>query len=499
MIKRVKKMISHIEMIVPLALYLLFIMAIAVWGNRVSLKKTDTAGFIEEYFIGSRSMGGFVLAMAIITTYISASSFVGGPGVAYKVGLGWILLSMIQVPTAFLTLGVLGKRFAVIARRTKAVTITDFLAARYKNDAVGIISSAALLIFFMASMLAQFIGGARLFESITGYSYQTGLLIFGLTVIIYTTVGGFRAVVLTDMIQGVMMILASVAILFTVVTAGGGVHEIMTKLGTIDPGLLTPTGSGGAIPKPFILSFWVLVGFGILGLPQTTQKCLGYKDSRSMHNAMIIGTFAVGFTMLSMHLVGAMGRAVLPNIEVGDLAVPTLTVKLMTPFWAGIFIAGPLAAIMSTVDSMLIMCSAAIVKDLYFHYIVKNDDKKLSPKKVRMMSLAVTGIIGALVFAAALDPPSLLVWINLFAFGGLEAVFFCPTLFGLYWRRANSAGAILSMLSGCAAFFWFNISKMSFMGTTPIVPSLVISTAAFIIGSYIGRPEDKKILDTFGL
>ena len=486
-------------MILPLVLYFVLIMGIALWGNRAAAKKSDTKGFMEEYFLGSRSMGGFVLAMAIITTYTSASSFVGGPGVAYKVGLGWILLSMIPVPTAFLTLGVLGKRFALIARRTGAVTLTDFIRARYSCDAVVVLSSLAILVFFMASMLAQFIGGARLFEAVTGYPYRTGLVIFGLTVVIYTTVGGFRAVVLTDTIQGVMMLIASVAILFAVVSAGGGVENIMNTLRAADPKLLTPGGAGDAIPKPYILSFWVLVGIGILGLPQTTQKCMGYRDSRSMHNAMIIGTFVVGFTMLAMHLVGAMGRAVIPDIKVGDLAVPTLTVRLLSPFWAGVFIAGPLAAIMSTVDSMLIMCSAAIVKDLYFHYIAKNDEKKLSPKKVRGMSLIITAVIGLFVFAAAMDPPSLLVWINLFAFGGLEAVFFCPTLFGLYWRRANSTGAVLSMLAGAAAFFWFNITKTSIAGTTAIVPTIVISAAAFVTGSLIGRPESEERLRIFDM
>ena len=492
-------MTDRAGMIVPLILYFILIMGIAIWGNRAASKRSDTKGFMEEYFIGSRSMGGFVLAMAIITTYTSASSFVGGPGVAYNVGLGWILLSMIQVPTAFLTLGVLGKRFALIARRTNSVTITDFIRARYGSDAVVILASLALLVFFMASMLAQFIGGARLFESVTGYSYQTGLLIFGMTVVVYTTVGGFRAVVLTDTIQGVMMLLASLAILYAVISAGGGVENIMQTLYTIDPQLLTPTGGGNAIPKPFILSFWVLVGIGILGLPQTTQKCLGYKDSRSMHNAMIIGTFVVGFTMLAMHLVGAMGRAVIPDITVGDLAVPTLTVRLMSPFWAGVFIAGPLAAIMSTVDSMLIMCSAAIVKDLYFHYIVKNDEARLSPRKVRGMSLVVTAVVGVLVFFAAMKPPSLLVWINLFAFGGLEAVFFCPTLFGLYWKRANSTGAILSMVCGAAAFFWFNITKTSVAGTTAIVPTLAIAVAAFVAGSLLGRPESEEKVKAFEL
>jgi len=490
-------MTDRIEMMVPLVLYLMLIMVIAIWGNRISNKKSDTVGFMEEYFIGSRSMGGFVLAMAIVTTFTSASSFVGGPGIAYNLGLGWILLSMIQVPTAFLTIGVLGKRFAVIARRTRSVTITDFLRARYRSDFVVILASAALLVFFMASMLAQFIGGARLFEAVTGYPYQTGLIIFGLTVVIYTTMGGFRAVVLTDTIQGVMMLFASTAILYAVIRTGGGVTEIIGKLRSIDPGLITPNGAGDAIHKPFILSFWVLVGFGILGLPQTTQKCLGYKDIKSMHNAMIIGTFVVGFMMLSMHLVGAMGRAVLPGISIGDLAVPTITVKLMSPLWAGIFIAGPLAAIMSTVDSMLIMSSAAIVKDIYFHYVLKNNAEMLPPKKVRFMSLIVTGTVGMIVFFAAMNPPSLLVWINLFAFGGLEAVFFCPIIFGLYWKRANSTGAVLSMIFGCSVFFWFNITKANIGGTTPIVPALAAAAAIFVIGSYLGKSENPEVLKVF--
>lgn len=490
-------MSDRTAMLIPMFVYLVLIMGVALWANKSVKGKNNSLGFMEEYFLGSRSMGGIVLAMTIVATYTSASSFIGGPGVAYNLGLSWILLSMIQVPTAFLTLGILGKRFAIVSRRANTVTFSDFLRARYNSDAVVIAASLAIVVFFMASMVAQFIGGARLFEAITGYSYQTGLMIFGLTVIIYTTVGGFRAVVLTDAIQGIMMLAAATAMLAAVVIAGGGITNIMTELRAIDPALLSPRGPANAVPKPFILSFWVLVGFAILGLPQTTQKALGFKDSKSLHDAMIIGTFVVGFTMLSMHMVGALGRAVLPGIKIGDLAVPTLTVKLMSPLFAGIFIAGPLAAIMSTVDSMLIMVSAAIIKDLYFHYVAGNREEMLSPRKIRVMSVTATAVTGALVFLAALKPPSLLVWINLFAFGGLEAVFFCPTVFGLYWRRANSTGAICSMTAGCGAFFWFSVTKTSIAGTTAIVPSLALAAMAFIAGSLVGKEESEERLRIF--
>ena len=115
------------------------------------------------------------------------------------------------------------------------------------------------------------------------------------------------------------------------------------------------------------------------------------------------------------------------------------------------------------------------------------------------MSLIITAIVGLFVFLAAINPPSLLVWINLFAFGGLEAVFFCPTIFGLYWRRANSTGAVLSMLAGAAAFFLFTITKTSIAGTTAIVPALVISAAAFVLGSLSGKQESEERLRIFDM
>ncbi|MCC8194331.1 MAG: sodium/pantothenate symporter, partial [Deltaproteobacteria bacterium] len=443
------------------------------------------------------SMGGFVLAMTIIATYTSASSFVGGPGVAYALGLGWVLLAMIQVPTTFLTLGVLGKRFAIIGRKIQGVTIVDFLYARYKNDTVVILCSVAMIVFFMASMLAQFIGGGRVFQAVTGYPYEIGLVLFGISVILYTTVGGFRAVALTDAVQGVVMVIASVVVLMAVLEAGGGMAQCVQTLKSIDPGLLSPSGAGGKIPAPFLFSFWILVGLGILGLPQTAQRCFGYKDSRAMHNAMIMGTFIIGFLLLCAHLTGTLGRAVLPDLTVGDLVMPTLTVELLPPFWAGIFVAGPLAAIMSTVDSMLLLVSASIIKDLYVRYRLKGDMTRIEPKKISRMSLGCTLVVGFLVFLAAFRPPDLLVWINLFAFGGLETVFLWPIILGLYWKKANASGTLVSIIAGLVIFMTLSITKFSVFGLHPIVPTLVLSFVAFAVGVRMGRPSPAEVTRLF--
>ena len=293
------------------------------------------------------------------------------------------------------------------------------------------------------------------------------------------------------------MVFASVVVLVAVVNAGGGMERCVASLKAIDPGLITPTGPGDAVPQPMILSFWVLVGLGVLGLPQTSQKCMGYKDSRSMHDAMIMGTLIIGFLLLCVHLAGTLGRAVIPDLPAGDLAMPTLIMKLLSPFWAGVFIAGPLAAIMSTVDSMLLLASAAIIKDLYIHYRLKDDASRLTPSRLRSLSLWCTGGIGLVVFFAAIEPPDLLVWINLFAFGGLEAVFLWPIILGLYWKGANASGAVASITAGVACFFALSLLKPAMGGIHAIVPTALVALAAFIVGAKLGSPASPEVIRLF--
>lgn len=242
------------EIILPLLAYLVLIAGLSVFAMR----KQRQGNFLTEYFLGSRSMGGFVLAMTITTTYISASSFIGGPGAAYKYGLGWVLLAMIQVPAVWLSLGVLGKKFAILARRYNAVTLNDMLYGRYGSTLLIWLSSISLLVAFVGAMTVQFIGGARLLETAAGIPYDTGLLIFGGTIALYTAFGGFRASVLNDAMQGLVMLIGTFLLLFAVIHQAGGLETAVTKLRTIDPQLVSPEGVGNVINPTFSapLPYW---------------------------------------------------------------------------------------------------------------------------------------------------------------------------------------------------------------------------------------------------
>ena len=455
------------EIIVVLLVYLLVVFGLSIYAMR----KRSSGSFLSEYFLGSRSMGGFVLAMTLTATYISASSFIGGPGAAYKYGLGWVLLAMIQVPTIWLSLGILGKKFAILARRYNAITLNDMLQARYQSRAVVWIASVSLLVAFVGAIAVQFIGGARLLETAAGIKYETGLLIFGITIALYTAFGGFRASVLNDTMQGMVMLIGTIVLLVGVVHAAGGLHNAVDTLQHIDPKLVSPHGANDILTPAFMTSFWVLVCFGVIGLPHTAVRCISYKDSKAVH------------LMFGMHLAGALGRAVLPHLTVPDQVIPTLMVQVLPPWAAGLFLAAPMAAIMSNVNAHLLQASATIIKDLW---LSAQPTKKHNEQKLKRISTIATLVLGILMMLAAWRPPEMIIWLNLLAFGGLEAVFLWPLVLGLYWERANATGALSAMIVGGVLYAILATFNLQYLGFHPIVPSLLLSLLAFLVGNRFG-------------
>lgn len=469
------------EMLLPLIAYLCFVFGVAFYAYR----KRQGGSFLSEYYVGSRSMSGFVLAMTTAATYVGASSFIGGPGAAYKYGLGWVLLAMIQVPAVLLALGALGKKFALLARQYNAVTINDLLLARYQNKFVVWISGFALLLSFFAMMTVQFIGAGRLLETTLGVPYQTAVIIFAVTVGIYIFIGGFRAVVLTDTIQGLVMLVGTSLLLGGVIYAAGGVENAVNTLESINPQLIEPYGiDERPLDFTFMTSFWVLVCFGLIGLPQLAVRSMAYKDSASLHKALVIGTLVVSLLMFGMHLAGVLGRAVIPDLKIPDQVIPTLMIQVLPPLVAGIFLAAPMAAIMSSIDSLLIQSSSTLIKDLY---LAVKPEAINNEAKLKCFSTMTTLTFAVLLVFAALNPPDMLIWLNLLSLGGLEATFLWVIVLGLYWKNANAAGAISSMLAGLTSYVIFTSFKISIFSFHAIVPSLVIGLIAFLIGNRFSK------------
>ncbi|KKI91227.1 sodium/panthothenate symporter [Bacillus sp. SA1-12] len=464
------------QVIIPLAFFLVIIFFIGFWAN-ARVRKSDS--FLSDYFLGGREMGGFLLAMTMMATYGSASSFIGGPGVAYNTGLGWVLLAMAQLPAGYFVLMILGKKFAIIARKYEAITLIDFLKARYQSKSIVLISAIAIFVFLFASMTAQWVGGARLIESLTGLSYQVALLIFAVAVLVYVIIGGFAAVAVTDALQGMVMIIGTVILLVAVIIEGGGVSAIMAKLVQENPNLVSPYGADLSLSPLYVSTFWILIGIGVIGLPQIAVRAMSYKESKGMHRAIIIGTIGIGTIMFGMHLIGVFGRAVIPGIEIGDKVMPTLTLDILPPVLAGIVLAAPMAAIMSTVNALLILISSTLVKDVYLNFIKPS----ARDSEIKSISFTVTTVVGIAVVFFALKPPELLIWLNLFAFGGLESTFLWIVVLGLYWKVANKYGAIASMIVGLVSYVYIYHFHGDLFGMNSVTIPVVASLLVFVLVS----------------
>ena len=233
-----------------------------------------------------------------------------------------------------------------------------------------------------SATVAQWVGGGRLIESLTGLSYTTALFLFTFSVLVYVLIGGFRAVALSDTLLGIIMLVGTTIILIATVIAGGGIEKIMQELVQINPNLITPFGADGSLTKSYVTSFWILIGIGVVGLPQISVRAMSYKNSKAMHQALIIGTVVVGTIMIGMHLTGVFARVVLPGITVPDKVMPLLAMEVLPPWLAGVFLAAPMAAIMSTVNSLLLLVSSSIIKDIYVNYIKKDAADSTIKKEV---------------------------------------------------------------------------------------------------------------------
>ena len=484
----------------PALLFLAALLYISYWVQQQS-SEARSSNFVKDYFIGGRSLGGFVLAMTTVATYSSVSTFVGGPGVAWQIGYGWLYMAIVQMVVIFLVMGVFGKKISLVAKDIDAVTVIDIIRARYKSDALANMAAIFIVAFFCATMVAQFVGAAKLFEAVTGYSYMTGLTMFGIIVVIYTTIGGFKGVAITDAICAIAMMIGMGILFYCLLDKAGGYSAIMAHFRANDPAMLEPL-SRGKMPISLYISQWLLVGVCTLALPQSVVRSISYKDTKALRQAIIIGTIVIGVVTIIATWVGVLCKGVLTNPDLAayggsvDNIMPRTIISVMSPFWAGVVIIGPIAATISTVSSLLLTSSSSIIKDVYMRHLEKSG-KTLSNDGVKRLSMIFTILLGFGIYLISIAPPSVIWKINMFAFGGLETAFFWVMIFGLFWHKANSTGAICAMFGGVVAYCVTMALGFKVFSLHQITIGITTSLIFFFIGNAMGKMPDMETLKLF--
>jgi SSS family transporter len=350
------------------------------------------------------------------------------------------------------------------------------------------LSAAISLTMVAAYTSAQLTASGKAFASFLGTSYTTGVLLGAAVIVCYTTVGGFKAVAYSDALQGALMFLGLLILPLIAIVVAGGWGAVLVQLRSLDPDLLAPMGSHG-LSVPGVVSAVGFVGIGLafLGAPQLLTRFIATRDQRAI---VVGGRIAVACIIVfdvGAVLAGMAGRALFPLLDDPETILPVMTAELFPPVVTGLFLVIVLAAIMSTVDSLLILASSAVVRDV----IQKSLDSAVPDRRLALYGKLTTLVVGAAALAFALGEVRVIFWFVLFAWSGLASAFAPVVLCSLFWKRTTRAGAVWGMAAGfLTAVAWVVFFKAGFHDLYEMLPGFLAGFAVTIGVSLVTRPPE---------
>lgn len=427
--------------VIVLVLYIGLLIGVGVWSGR----RTKT---VSDFTIGSRSIGPWVTALSFIAVYFSSVLIIGGGGFGYKFGMATIWIGAINVILGCtLCWIVMGRRIRIFTERLGVSTISGFFAKRYNSPEAGIFSAAVIFIFLVVYNVSVVKGMANSFQVLMDLPYWVGVVISGAVIVFYVVVGGYKAVVWTGFIQAWVMIFSLLLLTFKTLRHIGGLSLGVRKLAEVDPGLVSSPGVWGWAG---LISFCLVVSLGVWGMPQLVIRFYSIKDTKTFRLGTVIVTVGAAIAVIP-YLNGALSRILFPALESPDLAIPSLSKLVLSPWGAAILLAGVVAAGMSTFAGVLIIVSSSLVRDIY-----KNGLKReLTPRREILANRIVSATVGVIALAIALKPPALILVLTAFAWAVIASTNLWPLLFGIYWKRASRLAAVSSMVAGSlTALVW---------------------------------------------
>ncbi len=454
-------------------------------------RKTNNIG---DFFVLSGKAGVVVSGIAYFSTQFSMGTFLGTPGTIYGVGYAGMAIS---VPGAvfcmILPALLIGRKLITLGHKYGFLTMADYLTDRYHSKNMSGVLGVMMLFFLVPMMGAQIIGAGVIVHVFTGLPEWVGVVGMGIIVILYCMTGGMKGAMMTDVIQGSLMIATAVVTFIVSIVMGGGFSNINHTLQSMNEAYLTFPGANGYMPWTYYISNIVLWSFFTMGQPHLFTKFFAMKDHKTIFKAILLGTAGMFFSATLIEWAGVNGIASIQNIEKADQIIPMILQRGMNPFLASIFIAGIVAAGMSTIDGILVTTTGAVTRDIYQKIINKN----ATDEAVMSLSKVVTVIIGIVVICFGVFQPGSIFEINLFAFSGM-AIFVVPILFGIYWKKATAKGAIASVIVGIISLLLFTLNpsvKALAMGFHALFPTTIIASIVMIVVSKFTETPPQETID----
>ena len=427
-----------------------------------------------DFFLANRSLKAWVTAVSSTASSESAWAVLGTVGLAYKDGLSALWFFPGCLLGYALNWFFVAERLRKHSREKKTLTIPDYLETHFTDNThlIRIISVIIIFACMMAYIAAQFLAIGKTFDAIFGIPHLVSIPIGGTIIIIYTMMGGFRAVAWTDFIQGLIMVVGLVVLSLAAVLELGGFSVIAQKVNETAPTALTWMGSK-TIPI-FLGSMLGLLGIGLgyPGQPHVITRYMAAKESKTIKQGMWIA-FGWGILMYSSAiLLGICGQVLFPGLADAEHLFPTAAEKLLPTFLTAIVLTGVIAAIMSTVSAQIIVAASAMAHDIYSKVI----HGSLTPNRILSISRLTIFLIGLGAMLVALMDTRVIFWFVLFAWSGLGASFGPVILFTLYSKKITRNGAISGMLTGFFTTVVWKIAGLSEAIIYELVPAFLLSS-----------------------
>ncbi|MCQ2513462.1 MAG: sodium/proline symporter PutP [Ruminococcus sp.] len=476
----------------------------------------------EDYFLGGRNLGGWTAALSAQASDMSGWLLMGLPGSIYLAGTGevWIAIGLL--------IGTVLNWYIVSARLRKytivagnSLTIPSFFQNRYrdKKGIIKIVSAVIVAIFFTVYTASAFSSGAKLFATLFSSEenyenvYLIGLIIAALVILIYTFMGGFKAVCTTDFIQGMLMLIAIMTVpifAYIALTYNEGFASALSAKGVQNPAnflSFVKNDDGSTISAVSVISnlAW---GLGYFGMPHILIRFMAVKSDAEIKKSRKVAIVWVIISLIASCCIGLVSRGYLTT-ELTSATSETSFIRTIQQlfsgnglliFIGGIFLCGILAAIMSTADSQLLVTASAVSEDMYKGVIKKNATEKnaLFVGKIAVIVVAV------IAFFIALDPNSSIMGLVSDAWAGFGSAFGPVILLALFWKRSTLAGAVSGMAVGAlTVIFWDYIpvaggeTLYASTGLYSLILGFAFGLIVNLVVSLCTKKPEKEILDEF--
>lgn len=488
-------------MTTQLAAFILYFVAVLGIGLFFFFKSKGSGE--KDYFLGGRSMGPWVTALSAQASDMSGWLLMGFPGSILAFGMGQVWIGI------GLALGT-AANWIFVARRLRkfsqaandSITVPQYLSNRFltKSPALQIICAVVFLVFFTIYVASSFVAGQKVFIQVVPQlesNPNLALLIFAAIIIVYTFLGGFKAVCWTDFFQGLMMLAALLAVPFMLVF----VQELDFSV--------FEAADGGVNPlNPFAASWQDIAsglawGLGYFGMPHIIVRFMSTKNSKVLKKSATIGIVWVVLSLGAAIAMAILGRAFAPTqalVDAGqqELIFVTLAQKLFPGFVAGLLLSAIVAAAMSTADSQLLVASSSFTSDIYKPIFRKN----ASDKEVLWVGRIVVLIIAVIAYFIASSKSegaaSIMTLVDN-AWGGFGSAFGPVIILSLFWKRFTYKGAIAGVVGGAVVdVLWMNFLTES-TGVYELLPGFIAGALCAVIVSLIDKKPSKEVEELFDL